>query len=942
VFAFPLFGAGQGWSRLVKAHLPGRPRCFSCVAAGSDSTFGRFYEGIVLRPSGSGRSSEHPLKSREFFGQGRAAKRLADAMNRPRALALAGLLLAAGGWLFHACAVNQNVNFLAPGPGSWIVYPTPPQAPPLAGIRMTTVFRREFVLPRSPAAATLSWRCLKAGQLSLNGVTVAASDSLNWKRMARLDAANWLRPGANQIEARVTCEDGLPALSLELAADGFLLKSDETWQSSLAGAEGRPARMASQPLEPAPGNWLYKTEDIQGALRECWPVLTLFVMVSALAVGALGRWDRGWPGPVRAGGLVLAAVWAMLFAHNLPLLPAMSGFDASGHLAYIEFIQRHKALPSADQGWEFFQAPLYYVLGAGVLGAFGLRTGQLKAEQILGFMNLLLVAVELALILASLRLLFPGRRRLQLAGLLLAAFLPLQVYLVHYPTNETLGAAATTGAIFLCLRILRQENPPLAWYAGLGLMMGAALLSKASAVLALAAIFLALAAKGWLGKQSPSAFLRQAGLAFGLCLLVGGWHYWRLWRQFGSPLTGNWDPAVGKAWWQLPGYRTPSYYLSFGQSLVRPFFSGFHSFWDGLYSTWWGDGFIGGATRLYTRPPWNYNLMTAGFVLALIPSGLALTGLWRALGEGMRRRRLDWLFLATVPLLYGLAIFSMSLKLPYYSQSRALYGLPVVLPFCALGALGLDFWMARLKRTRSFLLVWLGVWLLNVYASFWIRPDTVQARLSVAAGLFEVPGQDPGPAFAKVLELDPRNAEAVVALADLERKAGQISNAVARLEAAARTSTNAMIDTALAQQLGAQGRMAEALEWAGRACELHTDYAAAPALLCALLLRAGQNEQAAWAGSLALALKPQDGEVHFNAGLALVRLKRFAEAASQFSGAVEVSPRDADAHFWLGIALWNLPGSKAEGRDQVAIAVGLSPQNTRWKSTLEEMERGLQ
>jgi hypothetical protein len=341
-------------------------------------------------------------------------------MNRGCALALSGLLLVAGGWLFYACAVNPHVNFLTPGPGSWIVYPTPPQAPPLAGVAMTTVFRRDFVLPRSPAAATLSWRCFRAGQLSLNGVTVAASDTSHWKRIARLDVANSLRPGTNQIEARVTCDDGLPALNLEFAADGFLLKSDETWQSALAGAEERQAQMASQPLEPSPGNWLYKAEDMQGAFRECWPVLCLFVTVSALAL-----WGRSLSGLIRVGGLVLAAAWAMLFVHNLPLLPAMSGFDASGHRAYIGFIQQHKALPSADQGWEFFQAPLYYILGAGVLDALGLRAGQPEAGQVLGFMNLALVAVELALVLASLRLLFPGRRGIHLAGLLLAAFLPL-------------------------------------------------------------------------------------------------------------------------------------------------------------------------------------------------------------------------------------------------------------------------------------------------------------------------------------------------------------------------------------------------------------------------------------------------------------------------------------------------------------------------------------
>jgi tetratricopeptide (TPR) repeat protein len=270
------------------------------------------------------------------------------------------------------------------------------------------------------------------------------------------------------------------------------------------------------------------------------------------------------------------------------------------------------------------------------------------------------------------------------------------------------------------------------------------------------------------------------------------------------------------------------------------------------------------------------------------------------------------------------------------------YSLPLALPFGALGALGLDYWAARFRRARPALLVCLGVWLLTVYASFWIRPDTVQARLSTAVGLYALPGQDPGTDFASVLELDPRNPQAIAALADLDKTAGRLPATVARLQAAAQTTTNAVIDTALALRLGEQGDMAAALQWARRACQLTVDYPAAPALLCALSLRAGQNEEAARAGASALRLAPQNGELQFNVGLALVRLKRFAEAASRFSAAAEISPSNPDAHFWRGIALWNVPHRKAEARDEVAVAVRISPQNERWKATLEEMKRGLE
>jgi tetratricopeptide (TPR) repeat protein len=108
-----------------------------------------------------------------------------------------------------------------------------------------------------------------------------------------------------------------------------------------------------------------------------------------------------------------------------------------------------------------------------------------------------------------------------------------------------------------------------------------------------------------------------------------------------------------------------------------------------------------------------------------------------------------------------------------------------------------------------------------------------------------------------------------------------------------------------------------------------------------LALRAGQNEQALRAGTLALRLKPQNGEIHFNVGLALERMNRHEEAAAQFVYALDCSPQRAEAHYWLGTTLWNLPRRKAEAKDQVAAALQLAPQNAVWKSKLTEMEKEL-
>jgi len=189
--------------------------------------------------------------------------------------------------------------------------------------------------------------------------------------------------------------------------------------------------------------------------------------------------------------------------------------------------------------------------------------------------------------------------------------------------------------------------------------------------------------------------------------------------------------AAVAPWWQAKGFQTPGYYFSFGESLTRPFFSGFHSFWDSFYTTLWGDGLLGGKIDVWGRPPWNCDLMAVGFILALIPTALVLTGLACVCARCYRAVSLSWLLLLGLGWLFAFAIVDMSLKVPSYEQTKAFFGLPALLPFCALGALGFEFWSGRGKVTRYALALAMGIWLLNVYASFWIRPHTVESESAV-------------------------------------------------------------------------------------------------------------------------------------------------------------------------------------------------------------------
>jgi len=523
----------------------------------------------------------------------------------------------------------------------------------------------------------------------------------------------------------------------------------------------------------------------------------------------------------------------------------------------------------------------------------------------------------------------------------LAAFLPAQIYLLHYTTNETLSALFVTAALCLGLHLLRARQPWWGWYGVLGIALGLALLSKASALLAVPAILGALAVKLMLRRERALRVWLGAIVApLLICLLIGGWHYLKLWREYGNPFIGNWDPKVADPWWQAKGFHTAGYYFSFGDALTRPFYSGMHSFWDGFHTTLWGDGLLGGKITLWSRPPWNYDLMAVGFVLALVPAALVLTGLMRALAGCFRTVHLSWLLLLSIGWLFAFGILGMSLKVPSYAQVKAFYGLPVLLPFCALGALGFEYWAGCGRVARYVLGVVLGFWLVNLYASFWIRPDTVQTGLSSAIAASMYLKGDSTEAFLNVVNHHSGDSEAIMWLASQESQTHP-EQAVERLEQAIKDHPgDAEIESELGRDLALCDRLDEAVVHAKRAVELAPEDAFVSRTWCRLALGHQSYEDAVSAGRDALSVDPTDLMTHFEMGVALMNLRQIPEATSHFSVMVNAQPAMAEAQFGLGLCLMNQPGKQDEGVGHLREAVRLNPGNTAWQAALQKAQQG--
>src|SRR5947208_4600158 len=454
-------------------------------------------------------------------------------------VAFAGVTISILAWIARH---DSAINFLSyDRRAEWIVFPAAIDARAHSSAGLDATFRREVVLMDQPATARLSVRAMRRAEVKINGVTVRPRSNRNWKEITSIDVAEHLHVGTNLIEARVFNHNGPPAFWLTLTIDQLRLRSDESWEASFAGSSWRYAALASAAKSPGPGNSIAGGELTFDAIKKLW---LLWIVLVAIASVVSFLWnvnssESTAPWLQQLLLLMLAGLWLLLFWNNARLLPFHAGFDSKEHLKYISYIQEHRALPLPTDGWEMYQPPLYYLIASASLSACQLSINDPTSIFVLRLLGALLGIAQFVFVFLSLRLLFPARTAF--VGLLLAAFLPMHLYLAHYVTNEMLAATLATATLYLCLRLLRSETTRALQFAWLGLAVGAAMLTKATAILLLPVVFAAIAGKLACARVPTAIWLRNIGLLLAICFAVCGWHYARIWLRFGTPLLGNLD-----------------------------------------------------------------------------------------------------------------------------------------------------------------------------------------------------------------------------------------------------------------------------------------------------------------------------------------------------------------------------------------------------------------
>lgn len=238
---------------------------------------------------------------------------------------------------------------------------------------------------------------------------------------------------------------------------------------------------------------------------------------------------------------------ALIFALHLGFalffvfaIPQNGGPDEGAHFAYVRQLAQEHALPiltdpratrDSRTGAIAQHPPLTYLLGVPLyLGARPF--GELAALRALRLESVLWGIGTLAVFWVLLRQNFPSRPDLGLAALALAALLPHFLLMSSVWNND--GLLIFLSALFLWrfLALLRENAPPRAWL-HLGVLWGLLLVTKATALLYIAPVFLVLAAQCARKTRGLSSIAGAMG-AFTLPgLLLGGWWFARFYFMIG-------------------------------------------------------------------------------------------------------------------------------------------------------------------------------------------------------------------------------------------------------------------------------------------------------------------------------------------------------------------------------------------------------------------------
>jgi hypothetical protein len=584
------------------------------------------------------------------------------------------------------------------------------------GTEEVVLFQKRVKLPAQGRSHVLTVRALRSCEVfwDRRPIYSVPPEEQDWTQPREI-ALPLSPPGEHSIA--ISVKNALGPAALLAYCDSLDVHTGPDWQE-WDGKAWQPVTTLDDVKLPETS--LRFASPIRALVISLWWLVPLFFAVCVGYLWQSRRADLG-KAPIRwtASGCrwIVLAAWLLLAANNFTKLPPELGYDWQGHVDYIRFIVDHGALPDARDGWQMFQAPLFYAIAAVLYRLLTSIVSGSTALVWLRWLPLICGMTQVEICFRAGRCLFPEREDLQSLAVLLGGLLPMNVYMSQTLSNEPLCGALSALILLWSWQALREPDAAerTRWQWWMGLVLGLDLLTKATAVLLapLVAIILGVMYRRRGGLAGLKAFAR----CFGTAAIVSGWYYGRSWLRYGQLFVGGWDPARGLLWWQDPGYRTPSQMASFGRALLQPIYAGFYSIWDGFFATLWLDGNLGGIEYRDTRPPWNMSLLLAAPWPALLMSVAIALGFLRGLRCRDASLRHSLQLADGTLMLYVAAFALLALEVPAFSQAKASYTLGLTPIYAVLCVAGFDL-LPSSRPLRAAATAFVACWCTLVYGAY--------------------------------------------------------------------------------------------------------------------------------------------------------------------------------------------------------------------------------
>jgi hypothetical protein len=617
---------------------------------------------------------------------------------------------------------DPAVPFLLPDSNAqWITIDRPIHLGTFKG-NQGIIFKTHITIGGETPDTMLSVKALRSAKVIMDGRTILPfNDVKDWKVARYIDMKGLLTPGTHELRINVLNENG-PALLLTHLEPPAAFQEIK-WEASMDGVNWRPVRPAK---EKRPADISSRFPTTVEALRSLLPVYIPLFAVCFLLVLFRGNIRRRFPWieilaprPSTIRWMLLAG-WAVLAVNNIFRVPLRVGFDVKHHYEYISYILEMGRIPLATDGWQMFQSPLYYILSAVPQALLIPLFPERSVLFILRLIPLLSGALQIQLAYLAVKYVFPERRDLQVMGTVIGGLLPMNIYISQAVGNEPLAGVLSAMSIVLIMGIMKSNAPSLqkSRLIVLGIVTGLACLTKVSAVLLMPPLVFALI---WVIADKKERVTGMAGgiaTFLGTAAVVAGWYYVRNWVELGRPFVGGWDISRDIIWWQDPGYRMISDFLSFGRSLVMPIYGALYGFWDSIYSTFWLDGLLSSIIYYEFRPPWNYNFMISSAFLSLLPAAGIIIGIFMTVIRP-RSARPGQIFSAYCIAIYFSALLYLYATVPIYSTAKSTYTVGLIPCYAIIAVTGLDY-LTRNRYLEAGVYALLTCWSVAAYASYWV------------------------------------------------------------------------------------------------------------------------------------------------------------------------------------------------------------------------------